>query len=154
MTHAEIYPFAEVGDTPGQRYPDWLRELDGANGVYLIRARETGELAYIGESHSDRRYGTLTRHFQRWSPKWDTAVATYHRRDVEVAVIRVPSTHAMHLQNELICAFDPPDNRLVCDELYETDEDDEGLERPPRSYRYDIAEIVGALFDEDPDVPF
>ena len=73
MGRAEIYPFAGVGDHYGQRYPDWIRGLKTANGVYLIRDRHTGDIVYIGESHSERLYGTLTRHFQAWSDAWDTA---------------------------------------------------------------------------------
>ena len=111
MGRADIYPFADVGSYASERYPDWIRALDERNGVYVIREHDSGTIAYVGESHSARLYGTLTRHFQRWSPKFDTAGPTYDRGDVEVAVVTVPKTHAMHLQNDLICALDPRDNR-------------------------------------------
>jgi hypothetical protein len=173
MGQIEIYPFCAIGDT-GQRYPDWLRGLDGHNGVYLIREHDSTEIAYVGESHSDRLYGTLTRHFQRWSPKHDTAGPTYARATVEIAVILVPKTHAPRLQNELICELAPRDNRLVCaadqdaqdedaDEAdgQDADDDDPGQRAPPRGYDYDIDDIIDALFyvpsaseDTDADIPF
>ena len=49
------------------RYPDWIRALRGKSGVYLIRERQrdgSNPVVYIGESHADRLYQTLTRHFQ------------------------------------------------------------------------------------------
>jgi len=177
MARVEIYPFCAIGDT-GQRYPNWLRGLDGNNGVYLIREHDSAEIAYVGESHSDRLYGTLTRHFQRWSPKHDTAGPTYDRSTVEIAVILVPKTHAPRLQNELICELAPRDNRLVCaadqeeadDQDVDADEangqyadedhdQDDGEGTPPRGYDYDVEAIIDALLTIESgsyadDVPF
>jgi hypothetical protein len=51
------------------RYPAWVRALRGKSGVYLIRERQrdgSHPVVYIGESHADRLYQTLTRHFQTW----------------------------------------------------------------------------------------
>ena len=163
MGRADIYPFAGVGTYSGERYPDWIRALHDRNGVYVIRERGSGVIAYVGESHSSRLYGTLTRHFQTWSPKYDTAGPTYDRANVEVAVVTVPKTHAMYLQNDLICALDPRDNRLVCGEIYETEGLDHGgvddpvVESPPRGYDYDVSRIIDALFhefDSDDEIPF
>ena len=39
------------------------RDLDGKSGVYVIR--EGSEIVYVGESHTNRLYDTLTRHFQQ-----------------------------------------------------------------------------------------
>ena len=157
MGTAEVYPFASVGEYSGQRYPDWIRALDDRKGAYVIRERDTGTIAYVGESHSQRLYSTLTRHFQRWSPKFDTAGPTYDRDQVEVAVVIVPKTHAMHLQNDLICALDPRDNRLVCDENDEYDDNEEVFDPVPRGYDYDLLAIIESLFEEvdyADDVPF
>lgn len=57
--------FRPVGAS-GDPYPDWVRDLDGKSGVYVIRERrgESAEIVYVGESHTDRLYDTLTRHFQ------------------------------------------------------------------------------------------
>lgn len=160
MATPDVYPFAAIGEYSGEPYPDWILGLDGRNGVYLIRLRDSGEIAYVGESHSDRLYGTLTRHFQTWSPKHNTAGATYDRSDVTVAVVLVPKTHAQYLQNELICALKPQDNRLVCGEISQDDdhrdEYDSEYEGPPRGYDYDVVDIIDGVFFEfqDDEIPF
>jgi len=152
MRQVDVYPFAGVGTYSGERYPDWIRHLEDRNGVYIIRETRDNTIAYVGESHSDRLYGTLTRHFQRWTEKYNTAGPTYDRADVEVAVVTVPKTHALTLQNDLICALDPRDNRLICGEIYDTDEtepedpDADAIDAPPRGYDYDIPELLGAIF--------
>ena len=155
----DVYPFATVGEYSGEPYPDWIRGLDGRNGVYLIRLRDSGEIAYIGESHTERLYGTLTRHFQRWSPKYNTAGPTYDRSDVDVAVVLVPKTHAQYLQNELICALNPQDNRLVCGEISTNEEYPyDEYQGPPRGYDYHVEDILDGVFfefyDDDDDIPF
>lgn len=116
MPIAQVYPFASIGDAGS--YPDWIRGLRHVSGVYLIHSQYLDAIAYIGESHSDRLYSTLTRHFQEWSNAYDTAGATYERHDVEVAIVVVPAEHALYLQNEMICALDPVENRLKCDQLF------------------------------------
>lgn len=58
--------YRPIGAT-GERYPDWIRALDGKSGVYVIREIQrdgSAETVYVGESHSGRLYDTLTRHFQ------------------------------------------------------------------------------------------
>lgn len=165
MRRVDVYPFASVGSYSGERYPDWIRTLKTRNGVYVIRETDDNTITYVGESHSDRLYGTLTRHFQRWTPKYDTAGPTYDRQDIEVAVVLVPKTHAIYLQNDLICALDPRDNRLICGEIFEAgepgetaetaenDPDADYLDEPPRGYDYDIPEILEGIFYQftDPD---
>jgi hypothetical protein len=157
MAPPEVFPFASIGEYGP--YPEWIRSLKGRNGVYLIRTRRSREIAYIGESHSGRLYATLTRHFQRWSNKYNTAGAIFDRDDVEVAVILVPQTHAAYLQNELICQFTPRDNRLICDELFEYEDDEHGRD-PPRDYDYDLDLLIEGVFyqfedaPDDDDLPF
>ncbi len=146
MARADIYPFAGIGEYSGERYPDWIRGLGRKNGVYFIRERSSGTVVYIGESHSDRLYATLTRHFQQWTDKYNTAGATYDRDDIEVAVVIVPKTHALYLQNELICIFEPPDNRLICGEIFEGLDDDDEARAPPRGYDYDVERLIDGLF--------
>lgn len=143
MHSAEVIAFTSVGSYSGERYPAWVRELTRANGVYLIRELDTGEVVYVGESHTGRLYSTLTRHFQRWSDKHDTAGPTYGRGSVDVAVVIVPKSHAVWLQNELICALTPRDNRLICarDRLSEPDD-----ETPPPDYGYDIDAMLTMVF--------
>ena len=82
------------------------------------------------------------------------------RSSVEVAVVLVPKTHALYLQNDLICALDPRDNRLICGEIYESELDDpavEFIDEPPRGYDYDIPEILNGIFyniEADAEIPF
>jgi hypothetical protein len=154
MSTAEVYPFADVGRYFREPYPDWVRGLKRKNGVYLIRVRKGGELAYIGESHTDRLYSTLTRHLQDWAPYWGTASPTYRRGDVDVSVVVVPKTHAMYLQDELICALEPRDNRLMCGDLFSGMDERE----PPRGYDHDVDAIIEAIYSsievDLSDVPF
>ncbi len=145
VTQTEIIPFAAVGEASGEPYPAWIRELGRRDGVYFIRERISGEIVYIGESHSQRLYATLTRHFQLWSNDHNTAGATYERSDVLVAVVLVPEAHAMYLQNELICIFDPRDNRLLCDQLFAESEDER---EPPPGYDYDVSMLIDSIFHE------
>ena len=101
-------PFVSVGEHG--RFADWVRTLRGHSGVYMIRDLG-GRLLYIGESHRRRLYETLTRHFQEWSG--DTAGPTYHRGRVEVSVAVLPPKQAIEVQDHLILALAPLDNRTA-----------------------------------------
>lgn len=104
-------------------YPEWVRDLKGKSGVYVIRERdEDGSpvVSYVGESHTDRLYDTLTRHFQqwrRWKGFWrgqygeghDPGV-TYQRDRVEAAVRVVEPEKAIELEKKLIQRLSPRDN--------------------------------------------
>jgi len=118
--------FRPVG-IPGGAYPEWLRALDGKSGVYVIRqprAFGSAEVVYVGESHTGRLYGTITRHFQGWrryKSWWSHVFApvrphdpglTYPRATVEVAVRVTSSNGALDLQAELIQQLRPRDNLL------------------------------------------
>jgi excinuclease UvrABC nuclease subunit len=90
----------------GRAVADWVRALKGKSGVYLIRERGfLGEVLYIGESHRDRLYSTMLRHFQRWTGP--TAGPTFPVSKVEVAVIRTPAGKAIELQNAVIAEYRP-----------------------------------------------
>jgi hypothetical protein len=90
-------------------YPEWLRELSKRSGAYAIRKRDGGEVLYVGESHTDRLYKTITRHFQHWDGY--TAGTTYRRGDVEIAVETTPAARAMRRQLDWIETLEPRDNR-------------------------------------------
>ena len=62
----------------------------------------------MGESHTNKLYETLTRHFQHW--KGPTSGPTYTREEVEVQVILTPADKAVDLQDEEICRLWPVDN--------------------------------------------
>lgn len=117
--------------TAGERYPAWLRALNGKHGVYAIRRRGlifTTNL-YVGESHTGALYKTLTRHFQRWNRAkgsrdwWRRTAAyrpeqtdpghTYERTsEIEVAIeVARSREHALELQAAWIEKLDPRDNK-------------------------------------------
>lgn len=93
----------------GTGYADWLRELRGKSGCYVIRARDTHKVYYVGESHTGRLYDTITRHFQAWTGK--TAGVRYIARNVEVAALTYRSPEkAKNAQWILITNLRPCDN--------------------------------------------
>ena len=109
------------------RYPDWVRALRGKSGVYLIRERQrdgSNPVVYIGESHANRLYQTLTRHFQTWrrhkkfwsgqytgSQSHDPGL-TYRRSRSTVAVRVLPPERAMAEEARLIARLRPRDNLI------------------------------------------
>jgi hypothetical protein len=109
--------YRSVGER-GESYPEWVRNLRGKSGVYVIR--EGGTIVYVGESHSDALYETLTRHFQqwrRWKGFWRGQYGeghdpglTYDRDRVEVAVRVTPARHAIDEEARLIRRLRPRDN--------------------------------------------
>lgn len=107
----------------GERYPDWVRDLDDRSGVYVIRERGSHgpRVVYVGESHADRLYGTLTRHFQTWSRQkqfWSGQWSahdpglTYERGRCDAAAYVTPIDRAVDIQNALIAWLRPRDNVL------------------------------------------
>ena len=109
------------------RYPDWVRALRGKSGVYLIRERQrdgSNPVVYIGESHANRLYQTLTRHFQAWrrhkkfwsgqytgSQTHDPGL-TYRRARSTVAVRVLSPERAMAEEARLIARLRPRDNLI------------------------------------------
>ena len=147
MATVEIYPFCEAGAAGA--YPDWIRALRKRSGAYLIHEHGARHISYIGESSTNRLYSTLTRHFQQWTNKYNTAGATYDRADVEVAVIVVPAEHANFLQNELTCTLGPTDNRAGCEQIFNPDQPE--TYQPPPGYAYDIDQLLEAVAYQWPD---
>src|SRR5208282_6019360 len=94
----------------GRAIAPWVRTLKGRSGCYLIREKNgflffSGDVVYIGESHSNRLYSTMLRHFQHWTGK--TAGPTFAASKVEVAVVRCPAARALDLQNAMIAEYRP-----------------------------------------------
>lgn len=107
--------FKEVGKS-GERYPQWVLDLAGKSGAYLIKV--DGVLAYIGESHTGSLYETSTRHFQRWTrskaqdreySKHDPGL-TYPRGRCTMAAVICHKDKAIALQDRLIAKMKPRDN--------------------------------------------
>ena len=107
----------------GERYPDWIQALRGKSGVYVIRERDDEGnpiVVYVGESHTDRLYETLTRHFQtwrRWKSYWKGQYTeghdpglTYDRERVEVAARVMSGPRAIAEEERLIRRLRPRDN--------------------------------------------
>ena len=93
------------------RCDPWISSTtDGQSGVYLIRDARTHEVLYIGESHTQRLYQTLTRHFYFWNGRG--AGPSYHPGLVEVAVIvaSTPLDSPVEDQYALIQKLKPRDN--------------------------------------------
>jgi len=112
----------------GERYPDWVRELDGMSGVYVIRDADSHETLYVGSS-STRLYDTLTRHFQQWrryKGYWRGQYGeghdpglTYKRAGVEVAVRLTSPSNALDEEARMIRRLSPRDNIIGQAELEE-----------------------------------
>jgi len=102
-------------------YPQWVRDLKGEAGVYLIRDTESHELLYVGSS-AGRLYDTLTRHFQAWrrfKGFWRGQYAeghdpglTYDRGDVEVAIRLTKPDDSLDEESRLIHRLRPRDNLI------------------------------------------
>ena len=113
----------------GERYPAWVRELDGKSGVYVIRDANSHDVLYVGSS-STRLYDTLTRHFQQWrryKSFWKNQYAeghdpglTYDRARVEVAVRMTAPADSLDEEARLIRRLAPRDNILGQPELEDT----------------------------------
>jgi len=106
--------------SPGDAYPQWVRDLKGKSGVYVIRER--GETVYVGSSIG-RLYDTLTRHLQtwrRWKGFWKGQYGeghdpglTYRRDRVAVAVRLTSPDEALAEEERLIRRLQPRDNLLL-----------------------------------------
>jgi hypothetical protein len=103
----------------GEAYPQWVRDLKGKAGVYIIRDIEDAEILYVGSS-TGRLYDTLTRHFQAWRRYkgfWRDQYGeghdpglTYPRDRVEVAVRITSVSDALDEEARLIRRLRPRDN--------------------------------------------
>jgi len=106
------WSWMSVGD-PYDAYPPRLRELRRmrVSGVYGIRLRTTGAVLYIGESHSDCLYQTLTRHLQK--PHVDGRLRYFcvDRSSVEVDwTIMENKPEIMWLEAYLMAFYEPVGN--------------------------------------------
>jgi len=118
--------YRPIGRT-GEPYPDWVRALAGKSGVYVIREIQrdgSTPTVYVGESHANRLYQTLTRHFQIWrrSKKFwagqytgaqshDPGL-TYPRDKVKVAARVMSGDRAIAEEARLIARMRPRDNLI------------------------------------------
>jgi excinuclease UvrABC nuclease subunit len=106
----------------GNRWAQPIRAMKGRSGVYAIRSRSSGEVLYVGESHSGSLYRTVVRHFEQWDGP--TAGATYSRDHVELALLITPAGEAREIQYQFIEQLEPRDN-VIGNEDDDEDLDDE-----------------------------
>lgn len=117
------FTYRPVGAS-GEPYPQWVRDLKGESGVYVIRELDrdgNAETVYVGSSVG-RLYDTLTRHFQtwrRWKGLWKGQFGeghdpglTYPRHRVEVAVRLTRPSDALDEEARLIRRLRPRDNLI------------------------------------------
>jgi hypothetical protein len=88
----------------------WLNELRNQSGAYVIRNRSSGEILYVGESHTGNLAKTLKRHFYSWRDEPERKHWTYQKGRVEIAVRVCPPGSAPGAQNKLIRRLNPRDN--------------------------------------------
>lgn len=112
----------KVWDAEDQRYAEWVRDLVGESGIYVIRSSQTGAIKYVGESHSGKLYQTLTRHFQQWNDRHEVNAMggrrggpVYDRSRVDVAAVLCAPGEAVTLQYALIQELGPVDNIVTGD---------------------------------------
>jgi len=113
-----------VVNPKGHGFANWVRELKGKSGAYLIRSSTNGEYIYAGESHTGHLHKTLTRHFFQWDRRQrgmhpfnraeggEKPGSTYDRDRYEVRVEMTDRDRAQELQNEWIRRFKPRDNEV------------------------------------------
>lgn len=113
----------------GDPWPQWIRDLRTASGVYVIKQHGSdGAVVYVGSSEG-RLYDTITRHFQQWkrSPKgrkkakYNYAGAgyghdpglTYQRGRHCVAVVETKKGEAKIAEGNMIARVKPRDNLVA-----------------------------------------
>lgn len=105
LVSVRLSAFRDVGQA-GEPYPEWIRDLKGRSGVYVLK--EGNAIRYVGESHTDRLYETLTRHLQRWQLP---SSKSYRRGTMRAAVLVLSDRdEAPSVQAHYICELAPSDN--------------------------------------------
>jgi excinuclease UvrABC nuclease subunit len=115
------YQYRSVAKNNKNKFPQWMNILKNRSGVYIIKNRNTGEVLYIGESHTGRLDNTLKRHFYAWEDSPEREHFIFHTHDVEVAVILTPPKNAQKTQNILIKRLLPKHNtQAIPEEIQES----------------------------------
>lgn len=118
---------APIDQHKARGFAPWLAALRQGqhSGVYLIRDAETEEILYIGESHRNRLYETLTRHLYPWNGPGSGP--SYAPGYVEVAVIvaETPLDDPVTDQYALIQRLRPRDNVFDGRTLFQESHDED-----------------------------
>ena len=132
-----------------RRFAPWVRELDGASGVYRIVA--DGRVLYVGSSVNGNLYGTLTRKMQQWARRQSRASPghTFDRFNVKADVEITSSDDARAMEQVWIERFRPELNEKAAALL------EESYEAPRRSGDSDLLDDFVSVLDEpDEWIPF
>jgi hypothetical protein len=100
--------YRDIADREG--FFDWVEDLAGRSGVYVIRSFQTREVLYVGESHTGKLRETFKRHFWRWKDSPQRVHHVYSRSACEAAVRIAAPSRAVDYQNALIRRLNPRDN--------------------------------------------
>jgi hypothetical protein len=154
MSSIEVIALSEVGAAGS--YPDWVKALRGKSGAYVITDLD-GAVLYVGESGTSRLYQTMTRHFQRWTDKYDTAGPTFDRKNCLLSVAITQPQMSRIVQDALICALSPMYNRFECGDIISGDKY-ENLQdlylQMLEAAGYSVDDIVQAMEIPLEEVPF
>jgi hypothetical protein len=131
---------------PDGGFAAWLAELGAVSGVYVIRARLSGRILYVGESHTGSLGKTIKRHFWPWSDDPERRHHVYDRDSVEVAIRVGPAGIAVKAQNKLIRRLNPRDNGNGYGEALEAKPAPKSRSRSKNSESWPLASVI--------DVPF
>lgn len=129
-------PFREsewFSPAPGGPYPAAMPGM--INGVYGIRDTKSGEMLYIGESHTRRLHSTIRRHLNHWIDRGQPR-EYWPRHAVEIAWYEIPHTGNAALDTErvkeheawLIRHYAPSANTKGIEPLPDWVEDPQGSE--------------------------
>jgi excinuclease UvrABC nuclease subunit len=92
-----------------------LASVQNESGVYVLRDRESGEVLYVGESHTGRLYRTMLRHFHDSSGKFETLGEWVHHAPtrLDYKVFIAPAAAVPDLERDAVEYFEPKINKLL-----------------------------------------
>lgn len=100
-------PFRYRNPRQGERFARWLDATKGVSGVYVFRGAWTGRVEYVGESHTNALYKTITRHFWSWPDGRRPHYVVPLLQPVDVAVRVTSAARARALQDRLEARLRP-----------------------------------------------
>lgn len=116
------------GRTEGGSY-QWdaaLSALGDASGVYVFRDRDSGEVIYVGESHTGRLYRTMLHHFHDPKGKFERLGEWVHHAPtrLDYKVFLASPAAVPELEKDAIEHFQPRINKLLVADADEAPGDD------------------------------
>lgn len=149
-----MQPRSVVDANDPRKFARWVRELEGASGVYRIVAG--GRVLYVGSSVNGNLYGTLTRKVQKWARAQSVASPghTFDRFDVKAAVEVTESDVARAMEQIWIEQYKPALNEKAAAELADSYEPPRPRRRSGHSALDQIDELLDEMFDPDNFVPY